>query len=277
MVKTIGCIIARTFSTRLPKKVLKRIKDKLLIEHIIFKLKGVKNIDLLYICTSIDPSDNILLKIAEMNGIEGYAGSRDVVIDRMLKVAEKENATTLVRITGDNIFTDEIFTEKLIELHHKYNSDYSRVKSLPLGITTEIFSFKGLKKFYNQIDPSQSEYLTYYVFYEENYLKKLILTPPKKFQYPFYSLTVDTPEDLERTLFIFNHLNHQKGIFLDDILELHKRKPIPFLEVDNNLLIKFPNNVKKFYSEYLQELEEKYKNCMRFELEEDFYEKNKIK
>ncbi|MFX1385280.1 MAG: cytidylyltransferase domain-containing protein [Promethearchaeota archaeon] len=275
MVKTIGCIIARTVSTRLPKKVLKKIKDRMLIEHIIQKMKRAKNIDLLYLCTSIDPEDKILLDIATTNGIKSYAGSREIVIDRMLNVAEIENADTLVRITGDNIFCDEIFTEKLIDLHHKYKSDYSRVKSLPIGVTTEIFSVKGLKNLYNELDPKQTEYLTYYVFYGENNLKKLISHPPKKLQKPFYSLTIDTPEDFERTLFIFNHLNYQKGIFLDEIFDLNEKNPIPSFKIDKEMLIKFPNNMKIKYSQYLKKLEEKYNNCINIELEEDFYEKNK--
>jgi len=277
MKKTIACIIARTNSTRLKKKVLINIKNKMLIEHIINKLKKARNIDEIYLCTSIDPDDEILLKIAEKNKIKSYAGSRDVIVDRMLNVAKIENATDLVRVTGDNIYCDEIFIDKMIELHNKYNADYTRTAKLPIGVTAEIFSVNGLKNMYNNIDPKQSEYLTYYVFFRKNNLKILVLIPPKMFQKPFYSLTVDTPEDLERTLFIVDNIDNPKSIYLDDIIALHERNPIPFLEVDKNLVIKFPDNMKKSYSDYLIELEEKYKNCIIVELEEDFYEKNKIK
>ena len=109
MNNTIACIIARTNSTRLPKKVLKKINDEMLIEFLIKKIKRAKNIDSIYLCTSIDKTDKILLEIAESHGIKSYAGSRDKVIERMLKVGEKENANNLIRITGDNVFCDEIF------------------------------------------------------------------------------------------------------------------------------------------------------------------------
>jgi len=277
MVKTIGCIIARTISTRLPKKVLKNINDKTLIENIIEKTKRAKNIDKIYLCTSIDPEDSILLNIAEKSGIQGYAGSRESVIDRMLDVAELEKADNLVRITGDNIFCDDIFMDRMIELHNEYNADYTRTASLPLGITAEIFSVSGLKEMYNRLDPDQTEYLTYYVFFKENNLKKLVLYPPRKFQKPFYSLTVDTPADLERTLFIIEHLKMKKKIYLDDILKLNEKVKIPHLELDRNIQIKFPNNQKKLYGEYLEELKREYKKCIVLNLTEDFYEKNKVK
>jgi len=277
MSKTIGCIIARTASRRLPKKVLKPIGNKKLIEHLISKVKRARNIDKVYLCTSIDPDDEILLRIAKDNGIFGYAGSREVVINRMLDVADMENADNVIRITGDNMFCDEMFTDKMIELHNKHNADYTRTTALPLGVTSEIFSVSGLKSIYSSLDPHQTEYLTYYVFFSENNLRKLIIYPPEKFKEPFYSLTIDTPQDFERTLYIMKHLEDNNAIYLDDILNLNNKNPIPYLEIDRNIKIKFPNNQMKVYGEYLDELEERYKSCIKVKLEEDFYEKSKNK
>ena len=275
MGKTIGCIIARTKSRRLPKKVLLKINNKRIIEHIIDRLKKAKNLDLIYMCTSIDKEDEILLEIAEKNGIKAYAGSREKVIDRMLKVAEIENADYLFRITGDNIFTDEIFLDNMIKLIKKYNAEYSRISSLPRGVSSEGFAVSALKDLYNSIDPNQTEYLTYFIFFAENNLKKLVLIPPKKFQKPFYSLTVDTPEDLERTRYIFKELSNKKRICYDDILDLHKKHQIPYFELNRNHEMKFPNNQLILYKEYLERLEEEYKKCINIQLEDDFYEKYK--
>ncbi len=277
MPKTIGCIIARTNSRRLPKKVLRDIGNKKLIEHLIDRVKRAHNIDKIYLCTSVDPDDEILLSIAKENGIYGYAGSKEVVIDRMLNVAAFENADNVIRITGDNIFCDEIFTDKMIELHNKHKADYTRTTTLPLGVTSEIFSVSGLKKIYSSLDLDQTEYLTYYIFFSENNLRKLILYPPSIMKNPLFSLTVDTPEDFERTLFIMKHLKEKKVIYLDDILNLNKTTPIPYLEISRNIKINFPNNTKKIYGEYLEELEEKYKTCNIVKLEDDFYEKDKTK
>ncbi|MFX0075982.1 MAG: cytidylyltransferase domain-containing protein, partial [Candidatus Hermodarchaeota archaeon] len=156
MPKTIGCIIARTASRRLPKKVLRTVDNKTLIEHLIDRVKRAQNIDKIYLCTSIDPDDEILLSIAKENEIYGYAGSREIVIDRMLDVADMEKADSVIRMTGDNIFCDEIITDKMIELHNQYRADYTRTTALPLGVTSEIFSVSGLKRMYSSLDLNQT-------------------------------------------------------------------------------------------------------------------------
>ena len=50
--KNIICIVARTNSTRLPQKVLKKIGDRMLIEHLIDRMKLSVEFDEIYICTS---------------------------------------------------------------------------------------------------------------------------------------------------------------------------------------------------------------------------------
>ena len=105
----------------------------------------------------------------------------------------------------------------------------------------------------------------------------MILYPPSSLKNALYSLTIDTPEDFERTIFIMEHLNDKEVIYLDDILNLNKSAQIPYLQISRNIQIKFPNQQKKLYGDYLDELEDKYKSCIIVNLEEDFYEKEKIK
>jgi spore coat polysaccharide biosynthesis protein SpsF len=272
--KTVGCIIARTNSTRLPQKVLKEIKDKKLIEHIIQKMKKAQNLDELYLCTSIDKKDRILLEIAKKNGIKSFAGSRESVIDRMLKVADMENADNMVRITGDNIFTDEIFLDKMIKEHIRNESDYTRTEYLPLGVTSEVINVDSLKKCYNEIDPNKSEYLTVYMFDPKKY-NCLILIPPEKFKHPFLTLTVDTLEDYERTLFLMNELSGEKDIYLDDILDINNKKNVPNININKSNKIKLPDGRKITFNDYRKILDKKINNSNIIKLEENFYEKNK--
>ena len=115
--KVVACIIARTGSNRLPNKVILEINDKMLIEYIIEKMKRVKEIDEIYMCTTKESDDQILVDIAEKHGIKSHQGSTTSPISRMIDVGEIEKATHLIRITGDNIFTDEIFLSQMIKKH----------------------------------------------------------------------------------------------------------------------------------------------------------------
>ena len=70
--------------------VLKNIAGRMMIEHIILRLKKAQLVDDIYICTSTHPDDQILKEVAKKNSVKFYAGSEESVIDRMLDVAKFE-------------------------------------------------------------------------------------------------------------------------------------------------------------------------------------------
>jgi len=248
--KTVACIIARTNSTRLPRKVLGTIKGKRMIEYIIEKMKRVKSVDSIYLCTSVDPDDAILLKIAEECGIKGYVGSRTAVIDRMLEVAALEKADNVVRITGDNIFTDEIFLERMIAEHNNQgDAEYTRTEFLPLGVTAEVITVNALARCRELIDPDKSEYLMLYMF-DPSIFKCTVLIPPENLRGEYLSLTVDTPADFQRTEFLLGQLYKDGRIFYDDILKLSQGTEVPHIRVDKDSSVKMPDAGEMTYEEF---------------------------
>ena len=273
--KTIGCIIARTSSTRLPQKVLKKISDKMLVEYIIEKCKYVSNLDEIFLCTSIDEDDEILLNVAKNNKILGYAGDRDSIISRMLDVAELEGADNVVRITGDNIFTDEIFLETMIDEHIKNSCEYTRTEYLSLGVTAEVIDVDALKRCHNSINPKKSEYLLLYLFDPNKYECQVVI-PEKKLWNPYSSLTVDTQEDFERSKYIIDKLYINKRVFYDDIIELDRKNPIPYFRLGPNLPVKLPNNNVTTLIEFRRNiLEKRIKMSRKVQLGDGYYESKK--
>lgn len=247
--KTVACIIARTNSTRLPQKVLLDLYGKKLIEHIIERVKLVKGIDEIYIATSIHEDDKILGKIAEKNGVKVYYGSEKSVIDRMLDISRIEKANNVIRITGDNIFTDHEILEKLVASHKEHNAEYSRAEFLPLGVTGEVIKTEALKRCYESIDPNKSEYLFYYIFNPDEY-NTMVLVPEdssKKLEYS--SLTVDTVNDFERTKYIFDNISSDV-IKYSEIVELNKNKEIPNFNIDTEMSIKLPDINEMNYRDF---------------------------
>ena len=267
--KSIGCIIARTNSTRLPKKVLRTVSGRKLIECIIDKMKRVKKLDEIYICTSIDPDDQILLDIATENGVKGYAGSRDSVLDRMLDVGKKENADCLVRITGDNIFTDEVYLDIMLEKHQQYDAEYTRTENLPVGVTSEIINLTALKHCKTIIAPEYSQYLMLYMFNPSLY-KCLTIIPPKEHQHPDWSLTVDSPEDMKRTLDIL-----QNQAFIpdyDQICKICKNTNPDHLQYNQSGDVKFPAGVIISFEAYRAEMDHRIKNAHQEKISLEMYQ-----
>lgn len=248
--KIVACIIARTNSTRLPFKVLRNIVNyKCMLDVIIDRIKLSKGIDEIYLCTSNVPEDEILEDVAEQNQIKIYRGDPIQVIERMLTVSEKENAQYVIRITGDNVFTDPYILSRQIEFHLDNVLEYSRTEYLPIGTTAEVISSNALKRCYNNIDPRQSEYLMLYMFNPVNYKCGVIIPYDKDFSK--YTLTVDTKEDLIRTKKIANILGD--GFYranVSKIINIIETCNIKNALFNNESPVKFPDNKLITYSEF---------------------------
>lgn len=204
MSKVVACIIARTVSTRLPLKVLRDFGPHLsMLDFLIQRVKNEKSIDKVYLCTSNENVDDILEDIAYRNSIEIYRGSADEVIERLLSVGEIEEADILVRITGDNPFTAVEMISKQINFLEKHTLDYVRLTGLPIGATSEVFTYNALIECGKIIDPKKSEYLMLYLF-EPKYFKTGVI---KLYENDFseYSLTVDTQDDFIRSKLLLKH------------------------------------------------------------------------
>ena len=250
--KNIACIIARTSSSRLKQKVLLDVNGRKLIEYIISKTKLARNIDDIYICTSTEPEDAILCEVAEKNGVKCFQGSLKAVIERMLAVAEIENADNLIRITGDNPFTDEVYIDLMLKYHIENNYEYTRTEYLPVGITAEVIQTKALKHCYGLINPNDSEYLMIYMFQPEQF-KCQVLVPPERHQHADWSLTVDTEDDLNK---IREIVKGSKGIIdYNTIVEICSKMPSEVMNIKPISNVKFPGGVLVTYSTCRHEMD----------------------
>lgn len=268
---TVACIIARTKSTRLPGKAVKEIHGKPLVGYIIEKLKYVSNLDEIYMCTSNMKGDELLLEIAKQYGIKSFAGHPESPITRMLEVAEIEGAKNVVRVTGDNVFTDEIYLEKMIKEHKKRDAEYTRTEYLSLGVTSEVIRVDALKKCLGNINPNKSEYLMLFIFDPENY-ECQVLIPEEKNNGEYTSLTVDTHEDFNRTEFILKKLYRNGRIFYDDIIALDKKNPIPNFKIEMKMPIRLPDNKTIPYHVFRSIMKERIEKSRKITLEDKFYE-----
>ncbi len=262
--KTIACVIARTVSTRLPLKVLRNIVEEYsMLDFLLQRLKLVKNIDEIYICTSHEIVDDILEDVARKNNVKIYRGSPDAVIERLISVGNIEKADNVIRITGDNVFTSSEYLEEQINIHNDNNLDYTRIVNVPIGATAEVMKLTALKKCYELIDPAISEYLLLYMFKPEYYKCGVInICEIKKSSN--YTVTVDTKEDLIRTKSIFNNFHDKPlSIKLKNIIEI----------VDNNIAnskIEFTGNVKMPYGkeitfeEFQNDMNNRINNSIQF-------------
>jgi spore coat polysaccharide biosynthesis protein SpsF len=268
MPKTIACIIARTVSTRLPLKVLRKVTpDYSMLDFIIQRTKMLQNIDGIYLCTSDVNVDEILEDVASANGIKIYRGGADDVLERIISVGELENADNLIRITGDNVFGNYEYVDMLITGHNENNLEYSRLIGVPFGVSPEILNLAALKKCYISIDPLLSEYLTVFMFNPVLYRCGVARVNGLR-DSSDYTLTVDTPNDLARTKAILSFFPQKDKlkISLSEIIDIVDRNAIPNSKVDKESNVKLPSKVVSFV-DYVDDLAYRAQQSFQFNIQ----------
>ncbi|RTR32533.1 cytidylyltransferase domain-containing protein [Shewanella atlantica] len=250
--KVVSCIVARTTSNRLPLKVLRAVNpahDKSMLDVIISKAKLSTLIDKIYLCTSEEPCDDILVDTAYRNDISLYRGASDAVIERLVSVAEIENADYVVRITGDNIFVAGEYLDEQIELCIDNQLDYCRLSGVPIGATAEVIKVTALKQLYEEMDVSVSEYLMLYIFNPERFRCGILKSSIDLSQ---YGITVDTPDDFELVKRILCHLGDSaSALKLKNICRLFKDNKDIFKEIPADTHIKLPYDESMRFDEFL--------------------------
>ena len=70
------------------------------------RVKRAKNIDLVVLCTTKNPVDDKLVKLAEKLNIFWFRGSEIDVLKRYLDASKKLGVDYIVNVDGDDIFCE---------------------------------------------------------------------------------------------------------------------------------------------------------------------------
>ena len=108
-------ITARASSRRLPNKALLMIGAKSVLEHVVDRAKSVRFAKGVVLCTSTDPADDELARIASAMGAVAYRGPLDDKPARWLGAAQLVGADYFVSYDGDDLFCDPELMELAIE------------------------------------------------------------------------------------------------------------------------------------------------------------------
>lgn len=228
--KIAAIIQARMGSTRLSGKVMKDIKGRTVLSHVIERVKQSNLIDEVIIATTVQERDSVIEKEALKCGAKVYRGSEEDVLSRYYLAAKENNIDIIVRITSDcpvidaNVIGEIInfYLEEDYDIVTNAGSDLSQ-RTFPRGLDTEVLSYEVLKDaFNNGREKYHREHVTPYIYEKSNkihYFKNDV-------NYSMYRWTLDTEEDFELISEIYNRL--YKGthdFYLQDIIEIFKQEP----------------------------------------------------
>jgi spore coat polysaccharide biosynthesis protein SpsF len=223
-------IEARMRSSRLPGKVLLPILGKPMLGLMIERLKFTRAIDGIVVATTVNDSDDPIVKLAEELDVGCFRGSEEDVLQRVLHAAQQFDADVIVETTGDCPLNDPAIVDKVVSDYKIGGADFvsnTLDYTTPIGTDVRVFSTESLAEI-DRIsqDPADREHVSlHYWEHPEKYRLRNVSTGLPSWVKDL-RLTVDTPEDFELITKIFEELYPVNPVFsLWDIVELFERKP----------------------------------------------------
>ena len=215
--KTSAIIQARMGSSRLPGKVMMKLKGKPLIDYLIERLRYVEEFDEIIVATSISTLDDKLANHLQNQGIKVFRGSEENVLKRVYDTANFFNVDIIVEITGDCPIIDPNIVSQVIRIYNNNNYDYvtnSNIRSYPDGMDVAVFSTQSLGRALSLAkDPDYLEHVT--LFFKNNPKKfshlNILATPDQHL--PELGLTLDERDDYKLITEIVNNLHNDKFPF----------------------------------------------------------------
>ena len=123
-------------------------------------------VDDVVVATTFHRRDDLIARTAESLGSRVYRGSEDDVLGRMWSAADEAEATTVVRLTGDNPFVPPQLISEVADLVENSSYDYASNKvsrTWPIGADAEAFTFESFSRVEEAArEPHHREHVTPY-------------------------------------------------------------------------------------------------------------------
>jgi spore coat polysaccharide biosynthesis protein SpsF len=191
----IGLVTVRTSSSRLPQKCLLKFGESTVLNHIIRRAIAYGIVPI--ICTSTDPSDDIIEKIAAEEGVKCFRGSLQNKLKRWSDCAEYFRIYSFHTVDADDPFFDgeeikrsmKLLAEDGLDMVFPTESSSAGGASVGYSLTAEI-----VKRASDSIPvDADTEMMWYYLEKVSNLRVKVL---PEAYSLPFkVRLTLDYEED----------------------------------------------------------------------------------
>jgi len=227
-------IQARIGSTRLPGKVLKRHRNKTMLEVLVSRLSHSKLVETIIVATSDLAQDDPISNLCKENGWLLFRGSETDCLDRYYQSAQAfgaQSGDTIVRITGDCPLIDPELVDKVVGHFFERNVDYAanntppEARRFPDGSDVEVFTFDALARAWKEAESAHDrEHVTFYLWKNNNNFKisqYSQIPDESKFR-----ITLDYSEDYEVITFILDELDRtEKFGSVSEIVNILEQYP----------------------------------------------------
>lgn len=217
----VAVLQVRMSSRRLPGKALRTIRGRVLLGHVVDRVRRCRTIDGLWIATSTAPDDDAIAEFARMEAVDLYRGALDDVASRLLNAALAGQADALVRINADSPLIDPGIVDQAVETYRTRQAELvSNVvrRTFPKGQSVEVIAVPALRRAVEAMTTAnEREHVTPWFY--ANPTRVRIVGFESSEPRPQMQLSVDTLEDLQRVEAILARLGEPAaGHGLDAII-----------------------------------------------------------
>lgn len=251
-------ITARLKSTRLPFKIIKDLNGKTVIERVIDRIKQIKDISEIVLCTSTNPEDRRLVDIARENDIYYFNGDEEDVLQRLLDAAKFFTMDYFLGITADNPLITVHYSNLIIDEIKTNHYDFIKLEGLPLGAATYGMKVKALETICKVKTIVDTEIWGYLIDRPEIFDVKTIKVEGKLIR-PELRFTLDYEEDYELINDIYSNVPFGKVLNLYNAIDYLDKNP-EIAKINQNCVQldlddKVKEEINKNFKENLKEIE----------------------
>lgn len=223
----VAFVVARTGSTRLPGKVLRRVQSATLLEHLVRRVQPATSLDRIVCATTDLPEDDAIEAEARRLGVDAFRGPARDVPGRLLLAAGAFGAEILVLVEGDEQLVEARTVDAVVARARASGAGFVRATGQPLGawvcaIRRDALALLCAERGTEDLDGWSA-------FFEED-PRVVCATVPADPAIAAVAETLrfslDYPEDLALLEAVYARLHREGEVFgLDEVVELMAREP----------------------------------------------------
>lgn len=244
--KYLPIILARTGSSRMPRKVLADLCGKPVLVRIVERIKRVAQIENVVIATSNVIPDDQIENLCRKYSIPYFRGDLENVLDRVIQCSQITDIEHdyVIEITGDCPLVCPEIIKDLISKCEMMKPDYLSnvaVRSYCDGFDVQLVKKEVLYEVYNKVPEYHRCHGVWNVLAYADGIRIYNKVPLRKDMWmPEVGLTLDTPMDYEVILKIYEHFADCNYVFNHyDVYALIQDKP-EILDINKNVKRKAP-------------------------------------
>lgn len=242
----IGCLVSvREKATRLPKKVLLDIAGAPVTQRLLGRMRLAREVDMVILCTSTHPDDEVLVQLAHTSGFPAFRGSEDDKLDRYAMACDNFGLDAAIVVDGDDLLcfpelVDAVATKLRTGLH-----DCVYVTGAPLGAIGTGLTAEALRKVNTIKDACDTEVWGGYFIGSGRFKCKEIRVTDPLFQHPEIRLTLDYEEDYILLVEIFSAFANRVDFTSKELMRLLVERRPDLVAINAAAQAKYEQHLQK--------------------------------